>query len=111
MTTRPFGRPVLIAVLAGVAEKEPAMVCISSLPPGGLAHTRYLCKRLRASFPKLKIVVGRWGLKNDIEKNQQQLQEAGADLVGVNLLETRNQINSHLGIVPDTSAGMATSAA
>ena len=36
-----------------VAEKKPALVCIAATPPGGLAHTRYLCKRLRARFPEL----------------------------------------------------------
>ena len=39
-----------LVALAG--EKEPAVVCIGALPPGGLAHTRYLCKRLRARLPE-----------------------------------------------------------
>jgi hypothetical protein len=44
-----------------VDERGSGVVCIASTPPGGLAHTRYLCKRLRSRFPDLKIVVGRWG--------------------------------------------------
>ncbi len=44
-----------------IARDEPALVCIASLAPGGLAHTRYLCKRLSLRFPSLRIVVGRWG--------------------------------------------------
>ncbi len=44
-----------------VGERGSGVVCIASTPPGGLAHTRYLCKRLRSRFPDLKIVVGRWG--------------------------------------------------
>ena len=43
-----------------VARRRPAAVCIAAVPPGGLAHTRYLCKRLRSRFPELKILVGRW---------------------------------------------------
>ena len=35
-------------LVAQVAEQAPALVCIGALPPGGLAHTRYLCKKLRA---------------------------------------------------------------
>ena len=31
-----------------VADQKPALVCIGALPPGGLAHARYLCKKLRA---------------------------------------------------------------
>ena len=68
-----------LVALAG--EKEPAVVCIGALPPGGLAHTRYLCKRLRARLPEARIVVGRWGLKENVEQNQEQLREAGADQV------------------------------
>ena len=34
-------------LVAQVAEQAPALVCIGALPPGGLAHARYLCKKLR----------------------------------------------------------------
>jgi uncharacterized protein YbjT (DUF2867 family) len=45
-----------------VETRTTAAVCIGALPSGGLAaHTRHLCKRLRARFPELKILVGRWG--------------------------------------------------
>ncbi len=64
------------------------MVLSGPLPPGGLAHTRYLCKRLRARFPELKIVVGRWGLKSRVEENQEALKEAGADSMETSLLGT-----------------------
>ena len=57
-------------LVAQVAEQAPALVCIGALPPGGLAHTRYLCKKLRARFLKVKIVVGRWGLSGNIEANR-----------------------------------------
>jgi hypothetical protein len=82
---------------ARVAEEGPVLVCIGSLPPGGLAHTRYLCKRLRARSPKVKIVVGRWGLTgDDAKQNEEQLREAGADAVTTTLLETRDQLNDWL---------------
>lgn len=80
-------------LVAHVAEEESALICISALPPGGLAHTRYLCKRLRARRPELKIFVGRWGLEDNVEENREQLQEAGADLMATTLLETRKQLN------------------
>jgi predicted PurR-regulated permease PerM len=51
-------------LLDRVAERRPGAVCIAATPPGGLAHTRYLCKRLRARFPDLKILVGRWGSRD-----------------------------------------------
>ena len=56
-----------------VEERQPALVCIAAIPPGGLAHTRYLCKRLRTRFPDLRILVGRWGL-TEIAANPDPLQ-------------------------------------
>lgn len=77
-----------------VAEQAPSLVCIGALPPGGLAHARYLCKKLRARFPEVKIIVGRWGLTSGVEANREQFQEAGADLTATTMLETRSQLNS-----------------
>ncbi len=70
-----------------------ALICIGALPPGGLAHTRYLCKRLRAQSACVRIIVGRWGLRSSVEENHAQLLEAGADLMTATLRETRNQLN------------------
>jgi hypothetical protein len=81
-----------------VAEKKPALICIGSLPPGGLAHTRYLCKRLRTRLPKARIIVGRWGLKGNLEQNREQLAEAGADQVETTLLGTQNQLSAWLSV-------------
>ncbi|MGP0062525.1 MAG: AI-2E family transporter [Isosphaeraceae bacterium] len=102
-------------LLDQVADREPALVCIAATPPGGLAHTRYLCKRLRSRFPDLKILVGRWGLRDIANATQQagtdpaegarlnpmlaSLQEAGADLVATTLLETRQQLSSLLPVL------------
>jgi methylmalonyl-CoA mutase cobalamin-binding subunit len=98
-----------LVALAG--EKEPAVVCIGALPPGGLAHTRYLCKRLRARLPEARIVVGRWGLKGNVEQNQEQLREAGADQVETTLLETRTHLHAWLPVLAQervkTTAGAA----
>ncbi len=77
-------------VIEQIAEKSPALVCIASLPPGGLAQTRYLCKRLRKRLPNLKIIVGRWGSRN--ENNGNSLLAAGADKVGTTMIETRDQV-------------------
>ena len=76
-----------------VAGEHSPIIIIGALPPGGLAHARYFCKRLRARSPDLKIVVGRWGLKDNVEINRLQLQDAGADRMVTNLLETRKQLD------------------
>lgn len=77
-----------------VEEKKPALVCIGAPPPRGQAHTRLLCLRLRARFPDLKIVVGRWGLLQDVDKKREQLLSAGANDFGTTLQETRRQIEA-----------------
>jgi predicted PurR-regulated permease PerM len=77
-------------VVALIGDKSsPAMICIAALPPGGLAQTRYLCKRLRARFPNLKIVVGRWGIGSE---DSNSILLAGADKVGTTMIETREQM-------------------
>jgi predicted PurR-regulated permease PerM len=79
-------------IISQAEELRPAVVCIAALPPGGLAHTRLLCKRLRKHMPELKIVVGRWGLTTDVESNRKQLSECGADFLGTTLEETSGQL-------------------
>jgi predicted PurR-regulated permease PerM len=75
-------------VVALIGEKSPTMICIAAVPPGGLAQARYLCKRLRARFPNLKIAVGRWGTSSG--DNNKILLSAGADKVGTTMIETRD---------------------
>jgi hypothetical protein len=86
-------------LLSMVQEKAPAVLCVGALPPGGLAHTRYLCKRLRARFPAAKIVVGRWGLKGNVDENRDQLREAGADQVDTTLLDTQGHLTTWLPVL------------
>jgi uncharacterized membrane protein len=79
-------------LLAQIEEKEPAAICIAALPPGGLARARYLCKRLRKRFPRLQILVGRWGLNVPVKNPWKSLRAAGANQVKTGLLETRHEL-------------------
>jgi len=79
-------------VIARAQKEGPGVVCIAALPPGGLAQTRYLCKRLRGQFPGLKIVVGRWGYSENSERVRERLLSAGADQVATTLIEARSQL-------------------
>jgi predicted PurR-regulated permease PerM len=87
-----------------VAQRRPAIICIASLPPGGLAHSRYLCKRLRSRFREVKIIVGRWGEKGHSDKNAKLLQEVGASQVTTTLLETRDRIAALAPVVAEQPA-------
>ncbi len=79
-------------VIPYVEAHDPAILCISCLRPGGLAHTRYLCKRLRTQFPDKHIVVGCWGLNVEEKEDLEALLGAGADKV----LSTINEVRDHL---------------
>ena len=95
---------MLSAELVARAETErPALICISSLPPGGLSQARYLCKRLRAKLPDTKILVGRWGLTQGLDENREQLREAGADEVDATLLATRQFLRSWHPVLADSN--------
>jgi hypothetical protein len=73
-------------------EEAPAAVILAALPPGGLAQARHLCKRLRAAYPELKVVVGRWGADEEEPRVRDALLQAGAETVTTSLGETRSQI-------------------
>ena len=79
-------------IVSLVGERRPGIACIGFVPPGGLAQTRYLCKRLRAQFPDLRIVVGRWGPAPGIDEARRLLLSDGADVVAATLLETKAQL-------------------
>ena len=86
-------------VLSLVEQSTPTLVCIGLVPHGGFAQTRYLCKRLRARFPALPIVVGCWSGTTDAVENLARLRLDSLTQVGTILTETRQQIMQ----VPPTS--------
>ena len=79
-------------VLAWVDLHRPALVCIGAVAPGGMSQARHLCKRLRSQWPELKIVVGRWGLHDEMDADCQQLLAAGADHVETTVLDTQRTL-------------------
>jgi hypothetical protein len=82
-------------LLDRIIEEDPPVICIASVPQDGLANTRYLCKRLRAKFPRLKIFVGRFGQNDDqLEVEREFLYEAGADEVESTLLAMRDKLRA-----------------
>lgn len=85
---------MLSGELLSKAEDGPDAILVGSLPPGGLAHTRYLCKRLRSRFADLHIMAGRWGLRAPIERETERLRAAGADEIATTLRETHRQLNA-----------------
>lgn len=91
-------------IVERVHRESPGLVCVGVLPSGGYAQARYLCKRLRAEAPELKIVVGCWSLEENVELTRERLLSAGADQVGVTLDETRGQVLALAQVLSQTQA-------
>jgi len=87
--------------IARLTEEQPDLVVISHLPPDGLTPARQLIRRVRAKFPDLPIVVGRWGEEvGQVER----LTQVGASHVVADLTETRDLI---LGLLAPTGPAPA----
>jgi len=92
---------------------RPSVVCIGAVAPGGVAQARHLTKKLRARFPDLKILVGRWGMTEDlaeIERQRKLFLAAGADDVPTTLLEARDRVaqfdsSARTSSLPEAPAG------
>ena len=79
-------------VVALVRDRGYRVVCVAALPPGGLSHAKYLCKKLSGALPDLKILVGRWGPPGIGGEGADTLRTAGAAAVATALTETRDQL-------------------
>lgn len=63
-------------ILKNIEEKSPKLLVILPIPPGGMTHIRYICKKVKAHFPKLRIIVGRLGIyEEDRDDDRKKLAE------------------------------------
>jgi predicted PurR-regulated permease PerM len=93
--TMDVASPNLLAseAIATVEARQPAVVLIGAVVgPGHALQPRYLCKRFRARFPGLRIVVGWWGGDGGQESIRTALVSAGADRVNVSPAEAAAQV-------------------
>jgi CheY-like chemotaxis protein len=81
-----------VELLDQARDSCPFLVVIAAVPPGGLSQAQYLCRRLRHHCPQTKVLVGRWGQQERAEEMRARLRQAGADLVGTTLRESRDQV-------------------
>ncbi len=73
---------------AGVPDAQiepPAVILISALPGDAAAHARHVCRRVRARFGEVPIVVGLWGADVELDRAWQRLASAGASRVETQL--------------------------
>jgi predicted PurR-regulated permease PerM/methanogenic corrinoid protein MtbC1 len=98
-------------VVRAAREHGADIVVMSALPPGGVAQARYLCKRLRAGIPGVRIVVARASAAEEVDAVRQALLSAGADAVGGSLVETRDLVLQLVRVQPDATPQHAAGAA
>ncbi len=79
-------------LLTLVEKADVDVICISVVAPSTVIHARYLCLKLRALLPKLKIVIGLWGATEDVTEATKRLRDSGADEVVTTLAEALVQM-------------------
>lgn len=86
--------------------KSPALVCVLSMPPGGLAQARYICRRLRAKLPSTPILVIRPGVQGHGKESAQKLTADGASSIAFTLEEARSTADSLLLLESSNRTGI-----
>jgi hypothetical protein len=56
-----------------VESREANVVIVSALPPAAVAHARYLCKRVHAVYPDMRMIVALWQFKGELEKAKDRI--------------------------------------
>jgi len=74
-------------MLEQVAKGGFRIACVSALPPFAVGQSRSLCKRLRARFPELKIMLGLWKFPGGVSKAQARVGASCADGIATSLSE------------------------
>src|SRR5262249_40202740 len=98
-------------VLLAIERDAPDVLCITALPPGGLNHIRYLCKRVHQQFPQLPIWILRAAAGPDPQRVVQELTSDGAQQVATSFTAATAQLAQFVAPAPRTmgrAAGAST---
>lgn len=74
-------------VLEYIATELPRVVCVCAVPPDASVHARVLCKRIRAAYPDIPLVVGLWNDKSEAGEAASQLGEIGTQYISTTLAQ------------------------
>jgi hypothetical protein len=88
-------------IVEKAAKMQPRMVCISALPPGGIVHSRYLCKRLHRALGNPPMIVGLWRTRGDRSRASERIGCGPNIQVATSLAQAMEQIRRH---VPQAAA-------
>ena len=84
-----------------IRESAPKLVCVSAIAPTTIIHVRYLCSKLRAAFPEMKILAGVWGSAKRSDEVIQALKQSGADEVLTTLADAAVWVESQADLTDD----------
>lgn len=56
-----------------IEKRDADVIVVSALPPGAVAHARYLCKRIHQRFPEAKMSVGLWNYSGDLTRAKERM--------------------------------------
>ncbi len=87
-------------VVGRIRDERPALVFVATFANQRLSRSRLLCKRLRAAFANLKILVGCWGLDKEDAAQRRKLESAGADAIAASFAEARNLLMTQCQLEP-----------
>lgn len=96
-------------MLEQVSRGNYRITCVSALPPFAVGQARSLCKRLRARFPDLAIVVGLWDFAGGVPKAQERVGPSCTDAVATTLTEAMLQVRRLAETVQTDHADAVTS--
>ena len=75
-----------------VDEADLDAACIFVVAPSTVIHARYLCVKLRAQLPNLKIAIGLWSATENITQAAERLRDSGANEVVTTLADAVVQL-------------------
>jgi predicted PurR-regulated permease PerM len=77
-----------------VEKSEVDAACVSVVSPSTVIQARYLCVKLRARFPELKIVIGLWGMTQGVTDAARRLRDSGANEIVTTLNDAALQLSA-----------------
>jgi len=76
-----------------VESRRANVVCVSALPPAAVTHSRYLCKRLHQKYPDLKMIVGLWNARGNVERTRQRIACVGTVAAALTIRQILEQLH------------------
>ena len=77
----------LVDLRAMVDQSNIDFVCLSVVAPSTIIHARYLCAKVRSQYPRMKIVIGLWGISENLKNAEERLRASGADEIATSITD------------------------